>query len=59
LGVSTHQNEAEVIRAVVEEKIYDMVLTAYNFRQPHREEVKKTIAYAANAGLGVVGMNRK
>jgi predicted aldo/keto reductase-like oxidoreductase len=56
LGVSTHQNEAEVIRAVVEEKIYDMVLTAYNFRQPHREEVKKAVAYAANAGLGVVGM---
>jgi predicted aldo/keto reductase-like oxidoreductase len=56
LGVSTHQNEPEVIRAAVEEKIYDVVLTAYNFRQPHREEVKKTIAYAAKAGLGVVGM---
>lgn len=56
LGVSTHQNEPEVIRAVVEEKIYDVVLTAYNFRQPHREEVKKAIAYAAKVGLGVVGM---
>lgn len=56
LGVSTHQNEPEVIRAVVEEKIFDVVLTAYNFRQPHREEVKKAIAYAAKAGLGVVGM---
>lgn len=56
LGVSTHQNEPKVIRAAVEEKIYDVVLTAYNFRQPHREEVKKAIAYAANAGLGIVGM---
>ncbi len=39
-----------------EEKIYDVILTTYNFRQPHREEVRKAIAYAAKAGLGVVGI---
>ena len=56
LGVSIHQNEAEMVRTAVDEKIYDVVLVAYNFRQPHREEVKKAIAYAAKAGLGVIGM---
>jgi predicted aldo/keto reductase-like oxidoreductase len=56
LGVSTHQNEPAVIRAAVEEKIYDVVLTAYNFRQPHWRDVKQAIAHAAQAGLGVVGM---
>jgi len=56
IGVSTHKNEPEVIRAAVESKVYDVVLTAYNFRQPHRGEVKKAMAYAAEAGLGVVVM---
>jgi len=56
LGVSFHQNEPAMIQASVDEKIYDVILTAYNFRQPHKEEVKKAIAYAAKAGLGVVAM---
>ena len=56
IGLSTHRHEPEVIRAAVESKIYDVVLTAYNFRQPHREEVKKAIAFAAESGLGVVAM---
>jgi predicted aldo/keto reductase-like oxidoreductase len=56
VGLSTHRNEPEVIRAAVESKVYDVVFTAYNFRQPHREEVKKAIAFAAESGLGVVAM---
>ena len=56
LGVSFHQNEPAMIQAAVDEKIYDVILTSYNFRQPHRKEVKKAIAYAAKAGLGVVAM---
>ena len=56
LGTSFHHNEPMLIRATTNEKIYDVVLTTYNFRQPHREEVKKAIAYAAKAGLGTVAM---
>jgi predicted aldo/keto reductase-like oxidoreductase len=56
LGVSIHNNEPEMIRATVDAKIYDVIQTSYNFRQPHREEVKKTIADAAKAGLGIVAM---
>lgn len=56
IGVSTHQDEPPVIDETVKQKIYDVVLTAYNFRQPHREAVKKSIANAAAAGLGVIGM---
>jgi hypothetical protein len=55
-GVSTHANEPEVIRAAVESGVYDVVLTAYNFRQPHVAEVEKAIAEAAKAGLGVIAM---
>lgn len=56
IGVTTHNNEPEVIRAAVESKVFDVVLTSYNFRQKHKEEVKKAIDYAANAGLGIVAM---
>jgi predicted aldo/keto reductase-like oxidoreductase len=56
LGISTHTNEPEVIHAAVESKVYEVVLTAYNFRQPHLAELDKAIERAAKAGLGVVAM---
>ncbi len=56
IGVVTHQNEPEVLRAAADSGIFDVVLTAYNFRQPHREEVSKAIDYAAGKGLGIVAM---
>jgi predicted aldo/keto reductase-like oxidoreductase len=45
-----------VIRAAVESGIWDVVLTAYNFRQTHRVQVQAAIREAAAAGLGVVAM---
>ncbi len=56
IGVSTHRNEPEVIQAAADSGVYDVVLTAYNFRQPHVAEVEKAIADAAKAGLGIVAM---
>jgi predicted aldo/keto reductase-like oxidoreductase len=56
IGISTHSNEPEVIRAAVESGLYEVVLTAYNFRMKHRAEVKAAIAEAAKAGLGIVAM---
>jgi len=56
IGITTHRNEPEVIHAAVDSKVYDVVLTAYNYRQKHAEEVQKAIARAANAGLGIVAM---
>ncbi len=56
IGVSTHQNEQYVIRSAVDAGVYDVVLTAYSFAQNHREQVKKSIEYAANKGVGIVAM---
>ncbi len=55
-GVSTHSNEPEVIDAVTDSKVHDVILTAYTFKQKHYQEVRKAIARASNAGLGIVGM---
>jgi predicted aldo/keto reductase-like oxidoreductase len=56
LGVSTHKNEPEVIRAAIEAKIYDVVLTSFNYKQDHASEVLKAIDEAAKAGVGIVAM---
>jgi predicted aldo/keto reductase-like oxidoreductase len=56
LGVSTHRNEPEVIQAAAESGVHEVVLSAINFKQDHYQEVKKAIANAAAAGVGIVGM---
>jgi hypothetical protein len=56
VGIGTHSNEPEVIRAAAESGFWDVVLTAYNFRQTHREDVREAVGKAADAGLGVVAM---
>jgi hypothetical protein len=55
-GITTHANEPEVIRAVAESGFWDVVVTAFNFRQSHREAVRAAIHQAAGAGIGVVAM---
>lgn len=56
IGTSTHADEPNVIRATVDAKVYDVVLTAYNFALERRENIKKAIAYAAEKGVGVIAM---
>ena len=56
VGIATHSWEEEAIRAAVETKIYDMVMTAYNFRKQNLEAMNKAIKEAARAGLGIVAM---
>jgi uncharacterized protein len=56
IGITTHTNEPEAIRAAADTGVWDVALTAYNFIQKHREEVAKAIAYAAGKGMGIVAM---
>jgi len=56
VGITTHTNEPEVIHAAVDSKIYDVILTSYNFQQKHYGEVRNAIARASQAGMGVVAM---
>ncbi len=56
LGVSIHGYEPDVIRAVTDCGVYDVIFISYNFKQRHREQIKKAIAYAADAGLGIIAM---
>jgi predicted aldo/keto reductase-like oxidoreductase len=56
IGITTHVNEPEVIRAAVDAGIWDVILTSYNFMQHHKEDVKKAIQYAVDKGVGIIAM---
>ena len=56
VGVSSHGNEHEVIRAAIESKLYDVVLSGYNFMKTNLVELDKAIAEANQAGLGIIAM---
>ena len=56
VGVSTHRNELEVARAVIEAKFYDVLMLPYHHKQKNYLEFRGTIAEASQAGLGIVAM---
>lgn len=56
IGIATHAYEHEAIRAAAEVKIYDVVLTAYNFRKNNLERMHESIDFAAGQGLGIIAM---
>jgi len=56
IGVSTHRDEANVIRAAADTGIYDVVLTAYNYFQDHKKDIQKAIQYAGSKKMGIIVM---
>ena len=56
IGVSTHQNVPEVVRAAVDADVYDVVQIAYNYMDERKEEIRDANRYAAEKGVGVVAM---
>ena len=56
IGITTHGNEPAVIRATIAMKAYDVILTAYNFRQDYTADLRKAVAEATAAGMGIVAM---
>jgi len=56
IGITTHADEPETIRAAVDAGIWDVILTAYNFMQEYNEEVQKAIRHAAEKQVGIIAM---
>jgi predicted aldo/keto reductase-like oxidoreductase len=56
IGFSTHRNEPLVIEAAASMNTFDVILTAYNFRQAYITELNNAIKKAATAGIGIVTM---
>jgi uncharacterized protein len=56
IGIATHQFEPEAIRAAVETGVYDVAMTAYNFRRENRADILKAVEEASRAGMGIIAM---
>jgi len=56
IGISSHSHEPDIINAAIDSGIYEVVLTALNYTQDHRDEVLKAAKRAAKNGLGVLAM---
>lgn len=56
IGISTHKNEPLVINTMIEDGIWDVVLTSYNFKQTHLSDMNSALEAAGKANLGVVAM---
>lgn len=56
IGIATHSFEPEAINAAVETGIYDVVMTAYNFRKTNISEINEALDNATDAGLGTIAM---
>jgi predicted aldo/keto reductase-like oxidoreductase len=56
IGIATHGFEHEAIRAAADTGIYDLVMTAYNFKHPKREAIDEALEYAVGKGLGTIAM---
>jgi uncharacterized protein len=56
VGLATHSECPEALRAAADSKFYDVVMTAYNFKIDKKKELDDAITYAVRNGVGVVAM---
>lgn len=56
VGVSTHKNQAEVIRAAIEGGVHEVILLAINFTMKDNKDLMDAIEEGAAAGLGFIAM---
>lgn len=55
-GIATHSSCEEALRAAADAKVYDMAMTAYNFKTENKEAMNEALAYVTKAGMGIVAM---
>lgn len=55
LGIASHNDQEEALRAAADSGIYDIAMPAYNFKA-NKESMNAAITYAAKAGMGIVAM---
>jgi predicted aldo/keto reductase-like oxidoreductase len=56
LGIASHSDTEEALKAAADSGAYDIAMPAYNFKTLNKESMNAAIAYAARAGMGIVAM---
>jgi uncharacterized protein len=56
VGIASHNDTEEALRAAADSGIYDVAMPAYNYKTANKESMNEALAYASKAGLGIVAM---
>lgn len=56
VGIASHSDTEEALKAAADTLVYDVAMPAYNFKTVNKESMSGALAYAAKAGLGIVAM---
>lgn len=56
LGIASHSDTEEALKAAADAGIYDIAMPAVNFKLPNKESMIEAVNYATAAGIGIVAM---
>ena len=56
LGIASHGDTEEALRAAADTGIYDVAMPAYNYKIQNKDSMNSAVAYAGKAGMGIVAM---
>jgi predicted aldo/keto reductase-like oxidoreductase len=56
VGIASHSDTEEALKAAVEAGVYDVAMISYNYKIKNIGSLNSAIANAAKAGIGIIGM---
>jgi predicted aldo/keto reductase-like oxidoreductase len=56
IGIASHSDTEEALKAATEAGVYDVAMIGYNFKTQNLDSMNAAIAIAAKAGMGIVAM---
>jgi predicted aldo/keto reductase-like oxidoreductase len=56
VGIASHSDTEEALRAAAESGVYDVAMISYNYKIKNIDSLNSAIAVAAKAGIGIVAM---
>ena len=56
MGIASHSDTEEALKAAAESGVYDVAMISYNYKIRNIESLNSAIAVAVKAGMGIVGM---
>jgi predicted aldo/keto reductase-like oxidoreductase len=56
VGIASHSDTEEALRAAADSGVYDTAMISYNFKIKNKDSLDAAVAYAVNAGMGIVAM---
>jgi predicted aldo/keto reductase-like oxidoreductase len=56
VGIASHNDMEEALKAAADSGIYDVAMPAYNYKTTNKDSMNEALAYAVKAGIGIIAM---